>query len=70
MNSSKYDSETRKTVKLDQRAPAYRDLQRRAAAERGQLETKLRERNVMIELLKKKLIERGANADEIAKLAA
>lgn len=70
MITSKYDSETRKSIKRDQRTPAYRDLQRRTAEERGQLETKLRERNATIELLKKKLLERGVNADEVAKLAA
>ena len=70
MHTSKYDSETRKSIKRDQRTPAYADLQRRAAEERGQLETKLRARNVTIELLKKKLLERGVNADELAKLAA
>jgi hypothetical protein len=70
MNTSKYDSEPRQSIKRDQRTLAYRDLQRRTAEERGQLETKLRERNATIELLKKKLLERGVNADELAKLAA
>jgi hypothetical protein len=70
MNTSKYDSETRKSIKRDQRDQRYRDLQRRTAEERGQLETKLRERNATIELLKKKLLERGVNADELTKLAA
>ena len=70
MNTSKYDSKTRKSIKRDQRSPAYRDLQRRAAEERGLLEGVLRERNAIIELLKKKLRERGVNAAEIEKLAA
>ena len=70
MNSSKYDSETRKYIKHDQRTPAYRDLQRRAAEERTLLESVLRSRNATIELLKKKLVERGVNAAEIEKLAA
>jgi hypothetical protein len=70
VNSSKYDSETRKSIKRDQRTPAYRDLQRRAAEERTLLEGVLRARNATIELLKKKLVERGVNAAEIEKLAA
>jgi predicted nuclease with TOPRIM domain len=70
MNTSKYDSEIRKSLKRDQRSPAYRDLQRRAAEERGQLEAKLRERNEAIARLTKKLLASGVNADEIAKLAA
>ncbi len=70
MITSKYDPETRKSLKRDQRSPAYRELQRRTAEERGQLETKLRERNATIEVLKKKLLERGLNPSEIEKLAA
>ncbi len=70
MNTSKYHSEIRKSMKLDQRSPAYRELQRRSAEERGQLETKLRARNETIDRLKKKLREAGVNAAEIAKLAA
>lgn len=70
MNSSKYDSETRKNLKLGQRALAYRDLQRRAAEERSKLETKLRERNEVIDRLKKKLVEVGCSADFVERLAA
>ena len=70
MNTSKYDSEIRKNIKRGQRSSAYRDLQRRAAKERGQLEIKLRERNEAIVRLTKKLLASGFNADEIAKLAA
>lgn len=70
MNTSKYDADTRKQFKRDQRTAAYRELQRRAAEERSQLETKLRERNVAIERLTKRLHEAGVAADEVAKLAA
>jgi predicted nuclease with TOPRIM domain len=57
-------------MKRDQRTPAYRELQRRNAEERTKLETALRERNEAIDRLKKKLVEAGVNADEVAKLAA
>ena len=70
MNTSKYETETRKNMKRDQRTPAYRELQRRNAEERTKLETALRERNEAIDRLKKKLVEAGVNADEVAKLAA
>ncbi len=70
VNTSKYDAETRSQFKRDQRTPAYRELQRRFAEERSQLETKLRERNASIDRLTKRLIEAGFNADEVAKLAA
>lgn len=70
MNTSKYDTQTRRDMKLDQRSPAYRELQRRAATERVQLETKLRERNEVIDRLKQKLVEVGFAADDVAKLAA
>jgi len=70
VNSSKYDSETRKSLKREQRGPAYRDLQRRSAEERSLLEGVLRSRNATIELLKKKLLERGLLPAEIEKLAA
>jgi hypothetical protein len=36
----------------------------------SQYETKLRARNEIIDRLKKKLVEAGVNADEIANLAA
>lgn len=70
MNTSKYDSSTRQKMKLDQRSPAYRELQRRAAEERLRLETKLRARNAAIELLKKKLVEFGVDAADLAEIAA
>lgn len=70
MRTSQYDADTRKQIKRDQRTAAYRELQQRAAEERTQLETKLRERNSAIERLKKKLVEHGVAADEVAKLAA
>ena len=70
MNTSQYPAETRKNHKRDQRSPAYRDLQRRSSEERTKLETKLRERNEVIDRLKKKLVEKGVDADEVAKLAA
>ena len=70
MQTSQYPAETRKNLKRDQRSPAYRDLQRRSSEERTKLETALRERNEVIDRLKKKLIETGVNVDEVAKLAA
>ena len=70
MNTSKYPTETRHNIRRDQRSPAYRDLQRRSSEERTKLETKLRERNEVIDRLKKKLVEKGVDADEVAKLAA
>ena len=70
MDTSQYPAETRKNVKRDQRTPAFRELRRRSSEERTKLETKLRERNEAVDRLKKKLVEAGVNADEIAKLAA
>jgi hypothetical protein len=70
VNTSKYDSQTRKDIKLVQRSVAYRELQRRTLAERIQLETKLRERNEVIDRLKKKLVEVGCTADDVELLAA
>ena len=70
MNTSQYDSNTRKQLKRDQRSPAYLALQKRALEDRTQLETKLRERNAAIERLKKMLVDRGVAAEEVAKLAA
>lgn len=70
MFTSKYDSETRKNMKRDQRSPAYRELQRRSSEERTQLEIRLRERNEAIDRLKKKLVEVGITPDIVAKLAA
>lgn len=57
-------------MKLDQRSPAYRDLQRRSAEERTKLEATLRERNAVITRLKKKLVEIGCAAADVEQLAA
>ena len=70
VNTSQYPADIRKNLKRDQRTTAYRELQRRGSEERTKLETALRERNEVIERLKKKLVEAGVNADEVAKLAA
>jgi predicted nuclease with TOPRIM domain len=70
MLTSKYDAQTRASVKLEQRTPEYRELQRRAAEERAKLEAKLRERNAIIARLKKKLVEVGYPAADIDELAA
>jgi predicted nuclease with TOPRIM domain len=70
MHTSKYDAQTRRNMKLGQRSSAYRELQRRSSEERTKLETKLRERNEVIDRLKKKLVEAGFAAEEVAKLAA
>ncbi len=69
MNTSQYDSATRKHLKRFQRSSAYELMKKEHVAVREQLETKLRARNETIEKLKKKLIE-FMSADEIAKLAA
>ena len=77
MNTSQYDSQTRKNVKRFQRSPGYQVMKKEHLAERERLETKLRERETKlrerdeaIDRLKKKLVEAGVNADEVAKLAA
>jgi len=70
VNTSQYPTETRKNFKRDQRTDAYRELQRRSAEERVKLETKLRESNMVIERLTKKLVDAGFSAVEVAKLAA
>jgi hypothetical protein len=70
MNTSQYPADTRKQLKRLARSPDYQRLQQATRAERERLETALRERNVTIERLKKKLVEAGVAADEIAKLAA
>ena len=77
MNTSKYDAPSRRDIKEAQRGAPYRDLQRRAASARSQLEIKLRERNEVIDHLKKKidslarkLVEVGIAAEEVAKLVA
>lgn len=69
MDTSKYDSGTRKDIKRFQRSPAYQVMKKEHVAAREALETKLRQRNETIELLKKKLVESGISADEVAKLA-
>lgn len=70
MFTSKYDAQTRKEMKLGQRSPAYRELQRRAAEERTKLEAALRARNAAIARLKKKLVEVGCPAADVEQLAA
>lgn len=70
MDTSKYDTATREITKREQRSEAYRLLQQRTAAERTKLETTLRQRNEVIDRLKKKLVEAGVHVDEVAKLAA
>jgi predicted nuclease with TOPRIM domain len=70
VNTSQYDTQTRKNVKRFQRTPGYQAMKKEHLAAREQLEIKLRERNEVIDRLKKKLVEAGVNADEVAKLAA
>jgi hypothetical protein len=70
MNTSQYDSDTRKMMKRGQQTPAYRDLQKRTAAERALLETTLRSRNEVIDRLSKALVDAGVDAKDVAKLAA
>ena len=70
MNTSQYAPQTRKNVKRFQRSPGYQAVKKDHLAERARLETKLRELNETIDRLKKKLVEAGINADEVAKLAA
>lgn len=70
MRTSKYDTKTRRDMKLEQRSPEYRELQRRTAEERTRLEAKLRERNAVITRLKKKLVEIGCAAADVEQLAA
>jgi hypothetical protein len=70
VNTSQYDTETRKQLKRFQRSSGYQMMKKEHLAAREQLEIKLRERNETIDRLKKRLIEAGLNADEVAKLAA
>lgn len=70
VNTSKYDSDTRKQVKRFQRSPGYQLMKKEHLAERERLKTKLRERNDAIERLKKKLVEAGFAVEDVAKLAA
>jgi len=68
MDTSKYDTATRKNLKRFQRTPAYEVMKKEHAATREGLEKQLRDRNGTIEMLKKKLVEAGVSADEVAKL--
>lgn len=70
MNTSQYPADTRKQLKRFQRTSGYQLMKKEHLAEREKLETRLRDRNEVIERLKKKLVESGFNADEVAKLAA
>ena len=70
MNSSQYLPEDRKQLKLDQRTPAYRELQRRSAEQRTKLEAALRARNAVIDRLAQRLVESGVPPAEVAALAA
>lgn len=70
VNTSQYDPQTRKNLKRFQRTPAYQVMKKQHADERARLETKIRERNEAVDRLKKKLVEAGLPADEVAKLAA
>lgn len=70
MDTSKYDSATRKHIKRFQRTPGYAAMKKEHLAAREQLETQLRTRNEVISKLKAKLVEAGVSADEVAKLAA
>jgi len=70
VNTSKYDPETRKQLKRFQRSPGYQAMRKEHLAERERLETKIRERNEVIDRLKTKLLAAGFPADEVAKLAA
>jgi hypothetical protein len=70
VNTSKYDPQTRKDLKRFQRSPAYQLMKQEHVAERSRLEGQLRDRNETIDRLKKKLVEAGVSADEVATLAA
>ncbi len=70
MKTSKYDAETRKHLKRFQRSPGYQAMKKEHLAERERLETKIRDRNAVIDRLKTKLLAAGFPADEVAKLAA
>lgn len=70
METSKYDTQARRDLKLEQRSPAYRALQQRTAEQRLQLEMKLRARNMVIARLRQKLVEVGCSEADIEKLVA
>jgi len=69
VNTSKYDPQTRKNLKRFQRSSCYQLMKNEHVAERQRLETKLRESTETIDRLKKKLVEAGMSADEVAKVA-
>lgn len=68
MNTSQYDTDTRKQLKRFQRTSGYQLMKKEHLAVRDQLEIKLREKTEIIERLKKKLVEAGVAADEVAQL--
>jgi predicted nuclease with TOPRIM domain len=70
VNTSKYDPDTRKQLKRFQRTAGYQAMKKEHLAAREVLEKQIRERNETIDRLKKKLVESGVSADEVAKLAA
>jgi len=77
MDSSKYDSTTRKHVKRFQRSSGYAEMKKAHLAAREALEAKLRDRDEAIAdrdeaiaRLTKKLVEAGFSLDDVAKLAA
>lgn len=70
MQTSQYDSQTRKQLKRFQRTSGYQMMKKEHIAAREKLETQIRERNEAIKRLKQKLADVGVDADEIAKLAA
>lgn len=70
MDTSKYTTEERKTLKRDQRTPAYRRLQQQTAARRGELEAKVRAQRVVIDRLVERLVAAGVDQAEVSHLAA
>lgn len=70
MDTSKYETDTRKQLKRFQRSPGYQVMKKEHLAAREHLEIKLRERNEVITRLVQKLVEAGVAAEEAAKLAA
>jgi len=70
MDTSKYDSNTRKQVKRFQRSSGYAAMKKEHLAAREALEAKIRDRNDVITRLTKKLVEAGFSPDDVAKIAA
>ena len=70
MNTSQYDSQTRKQLKRFQRSPAYQAMKQKHVAACEALQTKVKARDEAIDRLVKKLVESGVTAEEAAKLAA